>query len=314
MTKNKIPVNVFTGFIGAGKTTIIMHLLQHLPSPEKVVWLKNEYGDVNIDKLLVQSTNVKTAEILNGCICCVLVGRLESALIEIVAKYAPSRIIIESSGTAHPGPIAREVLKNKDLYLDGVVTIIDVLNYSALEEGGKLMAEMEAGKYTNLIVLNKYPKEGDLSVNQQIKLERTLEPVYDMYLDIPKLMSVTGEVPVSDLIGLAPVTLEEEPLSKNDEADDHDHWQPDVVVLQYPASKNFDMVKIATTLTSLPKSVYRYKGVVKIDNNWQIFNGVNGSIAWSYGVTAQESELVFFGANIEKERVNLQKLIDATTV
>ena len=78
-----IPVTVFTGFLGVGKTTIILSLIQRLPKSYNVVLLKNEFGDVKVDSELASESNVKVTEMLNGCLCCVLVGQMKVALLEI---------------------------------------------------------------------------------------------------------------------------------------------------------------------------------------------------------------------------------------
>jgi len=93
-----IPVTVFTGFLGAGKTSIILSLLPQLPSGYRAVLLKNEFGDIEVDSQLAkQSSLTAVSEILNGCMCCVLVGQMKTALLEILEKFHPDRIISESS-------------------------------------------------------------------------------------------------------------------------------------------------------------------------------------------------------------------------
>lgn len=82
-----IPITVFTGFLGAGKTSVILSLLPKLPKDYKVVLLKNEFGDVEVDSKLAQESSLTAvSEILNGCMCCVLVGQMQNALIEIRGK------------------------------------------------------------------------------------------------------------------------------------------------------------------------------------------------------------------------------------
>ncbi len=95
-SKTKVPITVFTGFLGAGKTTIIIDLLQKMNDPN-IVLLKNEFGDTKVDSQLL---DYQTIEISNGCLCCVLVGQMKNALLQLLDKN-PSRIIIESSGSAY---------------------------------------------------------------------------------------------------------------------------------------------------------------------------------------------------------------------
>jgi G3E family GTPase len=85
-TSKSIPVSVFTGFLGAGKTTIILDIIQRVKSTAptySIAILKNEFGDVQVDSLLAQESAIQVTEMLNGCLCCVLVGQMETALKEM---------------------------------------------------------------------------------------------------------------------------------------------------------------------------------------------------------------------------------------
>ncbi|OSC99948.1 cobW-domain-containing protein [Trametes coccinea BRFM310] len=158
-TKN-IPITVFTGFLGAGKTSIILSLLPRLPKDYKVVLLKNEFGDVEVDsKLAQQSSLAAVSEILNGCMCCVLVGQMKNALLEIREKYRPDRIIIECSGSAFPATLAFQIREleretDGDLKLDAIVTVIDAENFAGYEDTSPT-AKMQAS-YTDVILINKW--------------------------------------------------------------------------------------------------------------------------------------------------------------
>jgi len=105
-----------------------------------VVLLKNEFGDVQVDSQLAkQSSLTAVSEILNGCMCCVLVGQMETALREIRDKYRPDRIIIECSGSAFPATLAFQIREleretNRDLRLDAIVTVIDAENFTGYED------------------------------------------------------------------------------------------------------------------------------------------------------------------------------------
>ncbi|KAI0784472.1 cobW-domain-containing protein [Abortiporus biennis] len=154
-----IPITVFTGFLGAGKTSIILSLLPKLSPDYKVVLLKNEFGDVEVDSQLAkQSSLAAVSEILNGCMCCILVGQMKTALLEIREKFRPDRIIIECSGSAFPATLAFQIREleretNRDLRLDAIVTVIDAENFSGYEDNSPT-ARMQAS-YTDLILINK---------------------------------------------------------------------------------------------------------------------------------------------------------------
>lgn len=168
--KTPIPITVFTGFLGAGKTTIILSLLPKLPKDYKVVLLKNEFGDVEVDSQLASNSSLTAvSEILNGCMCCILVGQMKTALLEIRDQYRPDRIIIESSGSAFPATLAFQIREleretDGDFKLDAIVTVVDAENFTGYEDTSPT-AKMQA-QYTDVILLNKWElvSERDLDI------------------------------------------------------------------------------------------------------------------------------------------------------
>ncbi|CRK21217.1 hypothetical protein BN1708_017847, partial [Verticillium longisporum] len=105
-----IPITIITGFLGSGKTTLILNLLPQLKAQNpdyKLALLKNEFGDLAVDSQLASSAAISgVQELLNGCICCNLVGQLSVALADLRAQVRPDRIVIETSGSAFPATLA----------------------------------------------------------------------------------------------------------------------------------------------------------------------------------------------------------------
>ncbi|KAJ3343268.1 hypothetical protein HDU93_009254 [Gonapodya sp. JEL0774] len=167
-----VPITVFTGFLGAGKTSIILAVTKRVPPNYKIVVLKNEFGDVKVDSELVRESNLQVTEMLNGCMCCVLVGQMRNALVEIQETYRPDRIIVETSGSAFPAPIAWQIreLRKEGLpfVLDAIITVVDCVNFMGYEDTS-YTAKMQA-KYSDVIVLNKWelvsPRAFDLVLDR----------------------------------------------------------------------------------------------------------------------------------------------------
>ncbi len=309
-----IPVTVVTGFLGSGKTTIIMNLLSQLEHPERVVWLKNEYGNVNIDKLAVESTHVKVSEIMNGCLCCVSVGRLGNALRDIIDSYAPERIIIETSGTAYPAPIVWEIKKFADLRLDGVINVVDALNFSGYED--KSYSASLQSKYIDLIVINKYP-EVQPGSSQEQELETRLDDVYELNPHTPKVKSISGKVSKQLLIGLDPKELEFKEATSVEDEHSHDHqdevevvelsWQKDLVC------KRNDLERLVAGLDKL--KLIRIKGALNTTAGPAIFNWVMGRGDWqelSAGrLDELGSSLVLMGRNAASNKEALETKFNA---
>ncbi|KAI9092429.1 cytoplasmic protein [Phlyctochytrium arcticum] len=179
MDEPRIPVTVFTGFLGAGKTTCIISLIKRLPKDYNVVLLKNEFGDVAVDSELAKESNIAVTEMLNNCLCCVLVGQMKNALEEIKEKMNPSRIIIEASGTAFPAPIAWQIRQIPFLTLDAIVTVVDCINFKGYDDVS-VTAKMQA-QYTDLIMLNKHE---DVSEHA---LDTVIDRINDLNTDTPKI-------------------------------------------------------------------------------------------------------------------------------
>ena len=122
-----IKVDVISGFLGAGKTTLIKKLFESKFKGEKVVIIENEFGDINIDTNFLKDSGVKIKEINAGCICCSLVGDFEASIKELINTYSPNRIIIEPSGVGKLSDIvnAIEKVKGFDLHLNILATMVD---------------------------------------------------------------------------------------------------------------------------------------------------------------------------------------------
>ena len=120
-------VDIFSGFLGAGKTTLIRKLIKEAYGDEKIVLIENEFGEIGVDRSFLQDTGVKINEMNAGCICCTLVGDFGKALNEVIADYDPDRILIEPSGVGKLSDviIAVQDLHNDKIQLNGFTTVID---------------------------------------------------------------------------------------------------------------------------------------------------------------------------------------------
>ena len=122
-------VTIISGFLGAGKTTLIKKLLKEAFAGEKCVLLENEYGEVGIDGGFMKDSGIQISELNSGCICCTLAGDFTKAIGELVEKYHPDRLIIEPSGVGKLSDIRRVVEQEEkehgEIHLTGCATIVD---------------------------------------------------------------------------------------------------------------------------------------------------------------------------------------------
>ena len=246
-----------------------MNLIQQLPKDYKLALLKNEYGDVAVDSQLASSQAISgVQELLNGCICCNLVGQLSDALEQLSNDVQPDRIVIETSGSAFPATLAMEVNRlsreSGKYVLDGVMSVIDVENWKGYEDTS-YTAKIQA-RYTDLIVLNKW----------ELVDERRLEDVEDKILDlaveppIPRQKSSKGWVDINVVFGLdakLAKAVEQPNENGHDHEHNHDHSSEVEVLSITLASKDsdgtVDTEKLAKLLEDPTKDeVYRIKGVL----------------------------------------------------
>ena len=120
-------IDIFSGFLGAGKTTLIKKLIQEAYKGEKVVLIENEFGEIGIDGGFLQDAGINVTEMNSGCICCSLVGDFSKALQQVAAQYAPDRIIIEPSGVGKLSDVIKAVANAKleDAKLNAFCTVVD---------------------------------------------------------------------------------------------------------------------------------------------------------------------------------------------
>ncbi|MBQ9429448.1 MAG: GTP-binding protein [Clostridia bacterium] len=120
-------IDIISGFLGAGKTTLIKKLLKEALVGEKVVLIENEFGEIGIDGGFLKDSGIQISEMNSGCICCSLVGDFEKSLAEVLDKFSPDRIIIEPSGVGKLSDIiaAVEKLGRADISLNSFTTVVD---------------------------------------------------------------------------------------------------------------------------------------------------------------------------------------------
>lgn len=153
----KVTVDIFSGFLGAGKTMLIKKLLFENAYSKNTVIIENEFGEVGIDGDILKETNINVKEINSGCICCQVSGNFGDSVMEVIKKYDPENIIIEPSGVAK----LSEILKILDgikfqhvIEVRNIFTLIDIQNYDMYLNNFKEFYENQI-KNANKIVLSR---------------------------------------------------------------------------------------------------------------------------------------------------------------
>ena len=122
-------VDIISGFLGAGKTTLIKKLIKEAFPGEQLVLIENEFGEIGVDGDFLKNAGVKINELNAGCICCSLVGDFSAALKQVITDYSPDRVIIEPSGVGKLSDVIGAIQKTSDevdIELNSASTVVDV--------------------------------------------------------------------------------------------------------------------------------------------------------------------------------------------
>ena len=147
-------VDIFSGFLGAGKTTLIKKLIADGYNGAKLVLIENEFGQIGIDGGFLKESGIEITEMNSGCICCSLVGDFGTALQEVIDKYSPDRILIEPSGVGKLSDVVAAVKRVEGTEICGTVTVIDASKCKMYLKNFKEFYENQI-KYAGTIILSR---------------------------------------------------------------------------------------------------------------------------------------------------------------
>ncbi|MEY3381361.1 MAG: hypothetical protein RL468_1959 [Pseudomonadota bacterium] len=228
----RIPVTVIGGFLGAGKTSVLVHWLKQTQG-QHIAVLVNDFGDINIDADLLAASNSKTIALSNGCVCCQIGGDLSQALLQVLDNpQSFDAIVIEASGISDPWPIAQIALADKRLALHGVMVVVDAAAVRA-DAANPLLQDslLRQLRAADLLVVNKT----DLCHQEQLQycigwLRKTVGPV-------TCLTSEHGRLP---LALLQSDWVPQTPTGTHSCSEDCTHEQHDVRHAAHHATHNHD--------------------------------------------------------------------------
>ena len=126
-------IDIISGFLGAGKTTLIKKMIEEVFQGQKIVLIENEFGEVGIDGGFLKDAGIEITELNSGCICCSLVGDFDRNLKEVLERFHPDRILIEPSGVGKLSDVMKSVIdleKERDVKLNALVTVVNAAKAS----------------------------------------------------------------------------------------------------------------------------------------------------------------------------------------
>ena len=169
-------IDIISGFLGAGKTTLIKKLIAEALQGQKVVLIENEFGEIGIDGGFLKESGIQINEMNSGCICCSLVGDFNAALKDVLSQYEPDRIIIEPSGVGKLSDVIKAVQKvvdGENVVLDSYITVADVKRAKMyLKNFGECYWNQV--QYASTIILSRTQDVKEDKLEKTIELIRTL--------------------------------------------------------------------------------------------------------------------------------------------
>ena len=226
-------IDIFSGFLGAGKTTLIKKLIKESFAGQKVVLIENEFGEIGIDGGFLKESGIQINELNAGCICCSLVGDFRAALQQVVEQYHPDRIVIEPSGVGKLSDVTRAVegvAEHLDVQLSSFVTVADVNKVKMyMKNFGEFYDDQIS--HASCIILSRTQNATEEKIAAAVAMLREKNPTATIVTtawdaltgeQILKAMSTKDDFK-TELIAMAAKANEEHAHEDEDEEHEHHH-------------------------------------------------------------------------------------------
>ncbi|MBQ8321713.1 MAG: GTP-binding protein [Clostridia bacterium] len=331
-------IDIFSGFLGAGKTTLIKKMIKEAYAGEKVVLIENEFGEIGIDGGFLADAGIEITEMNSGCICCSLVGDFSKALVKVIEEYSPDRIIIEPSGVGKLSDVIRaaKTAEEHGANLNCFTTVADVNKVKMyMKNFGEFYNDQIAN--ASAIVLSHTQKAKDEKVAAAVEMlrehnaEATIVTTPWDSLDGKDILAAMEQ---RDTLADAMKALEEEHHEHHHDHDedchchehhrDHDeecscgcgghghhHHHADEVFSSFGAetTKKFTKEEIKEILESFSEGddygmILRAKGIVECKcGKWLHFDYIPGEADVREGAAGIIGRICVIGAGIDNEKI-----------
>lgn len=307
---NQIPTHLIAGPLGAGKTSLIRHLLAQKPAGERWAVLINEFGQIGLDAALLErgDDGIAMAEVAGGCLCCVNGAPFQVGLGRLLRKARPDRLLIEPSGLGHPAQLLAQLRQPPWLGVLAVQPALVVLDADALASGQSLPdVQRQALDDAGLLLLNKSEGLDDAS---RARIATNLPPV-PLYwseqgrLDLALLPGLAAQVSPVDVSAALPIAAPDlaqiwrnvaEPICLVQ--DQTEGWS---IGWRWHPSQRFDLAQVSQWLQGLDWR--RAKAVLHGAEGWRSLNALQGQAlqAWSPSEWRKDSRLELIFAEAQDE-------------
>ena len=319
-----VKIDIISGFLGAGKTTLIKKLLKEAFEGEQVVLIENEFGEIGIDGGFLKDAGIEIREMNSGCICCSLVGDFGASLKEVVEKYHPDRILIEPSGVGKLSDVIKAVQgveEDVDIQLNSYTTVVDAKKCKMYMRNFGEFFDNQV-QYAGAIIMSRTDIVDEKKAMESMELLRSINEKAAIIttpiekLDGKKILEVMEH----------PVSLADELLKEDHEHDhhhdhdeecgcghhhDHYHHHADEVFTSWGREtiKKFTREGLEKMLESLSASeeygvILRAKGMLPAeDGTWIYFDMVPEETEIREGSPEYTGRLCVIGSKLNEEKL-----------
>ena len=293
---NLIPITIIGGFLGAGKTTLMNHILNNYEK-KKIAVIVNDFGSINIDSRLIKSSDENMIELSGGCVCCSIQTNLFDSIMRLIkSSHTPEHIIVECSGISNPANIVSMLMSpmlRPLVTIDGIITIVDAKQVlSSYRKFPALVVKQVS--LSNFIILNKVDMVSDEEKENVKNIVKSWKP------QVRIMEAVNADVPINLLLGFSEIN---EVLKKlNLEESKHHGHTKTFESVSYSTNEVFSQESLNEWRDRLPPEILRAKGVINLgkDKGAVNFNLVG---SWNRFERIKEenevttSNFVFIGEN-----------------
>jgi len=292
---------VLTGFLGSGKTSFLQNFIEYQIQLNRfVAIIQNEIGEVGLDgKLLDHDYSV--TEIDEGCICCTLVGNLKNAIHQILSRFQPDYIVLETTGLANPYNLLDEISELDELVrFDSVTTVVDGINFEKSLKDYEVVRDQI--KAADILLLNKKDLLSETQMKQINQKLRKLNP------NAPIMTTKRGDINPALIYGVDPQDIDKladrEKLQKESLTTHHSHEYDCLSSIKIDLNTPLDRELFLQKIRNISKHIFRIKGIVEFKDydNPMLFQFVAGryEISEYRNPKFKDRFLILIGQNIEK--------------